>query len=430
MGLLSWLFGGDKKTRSLVKSKGGGTFPSYAVGHIEYQDALKRIFGERTSEGQEKLVEAVLVPDEGNPYNFQAVRVEIQGQTVGYLKHEDAKHFREKMMQTAHSGLKATCSAKIVYWGLGVNNYVVLLDLPVDYQFQASDPAPSRVTDEKETSGAEVLAFDISELDQDEISECQINDRVDLSVDYQFQASDPTSSKVTDEEESTGAEVLAFDISNLERDKISECQINDRVKLWMPPDDAEKVFLYLGDYILGFVPHEYFELVASHLSRKMPYEARITELAASTCRIKCKLFSEEDAASLQKLERQKFEVEIAKGYAPQKGFDFSIEVPKRHRLREGQLIFLDKEPIEPVPESPTEFGLKFVDELNNVVAHKQWEQEKIRRILRALNSGYRLTIKIQSIERPDNFDLRYMDYIRGIARVDFQKAKDLRSEKV
>ncbi len=60
--------------------------------------------------------------------------------------------------------------------------------------------------------------------------------------------------------------------------------------------------------------------VASHLSKKLPYEARISELAARMCRIKCKLFSEEDAAVLQKLEREKFELEIAKEYAPKKGF--------------------------------------------------------------------------------------------------------------
>jgi hypothetical protein len=400
MKLLSWLFGGDKKTRPLVKSNGSETFSSYAVGHLDYQDALKRIFEECTSESQEKLVEAVLVPDDGNPYDIQAVRVEIQGQTVGYLKHEDARQFRKKLVEAGHSGIKATCAAKIVYWERGVDNYGVLLDLPLDYHFQASDPAPSKVIYEEETSGADVPSFDISSLEHDEITECQ-----------------------TDEEEPSGAEVLTFDISNLERDKISECRINDRVKLWMPPDDAEKVFLYLGDYILGFVPHEYFELVVSHLSKRMPYEARITGLATSKIRIKCKLFSEEDAALSQKLERQKFELEIAKEYAPQKGFDFSIELPKQHKLKEGQLIFLDKEPIEPVPESPTEFGLKFVDELNNVVAHKQWEQEKIRRILRGLNSGYKLSIKIQSIERPDNFDLRYMDCNRGIARVDFQKTE-------
>jgi hypothetical protein len=148
------------------------------------------------------------------------------------------------------------------------------------------------------------------------------------------------------------------------------------------------------------------------------------------CRIKCKLFSEEHAALLQKLERQKFVLEIAKKYAPKKGFGFSIELPKHHKLKEGQPIFLDKEPIESVAESPTEFRLKFVDEQDNVVAHKQWEQEKIRRILRALNSGYKLTIKIQSIERPDNFDLKYVDYIRGLAAVDFQKAEDLPSEKM
>ncbi len=97
MGLLSWLFGEGKKTPSIVKSNGGGTFSSYAIGHRHHQDALKRIFSERTSEINEKLVEAVLVIDDGNQYDNQAVRVDIQGQTVGYLKDENAKQFRKKL---------------------------------------------------------------------------------------------------------------------------------------------------------------------------------------------------------------------------------------------------------------------------------------------------------------------------------------------
>jgi hypothetical protein len=233
MGLLSRLFGEGKKTPSIEKSNGGDTFSSYAVGHSHHQDALKRIFSERTSESQEKLVEAVLLLDDGNPYDNQAVRVDIQGQTVGYLKHENARQFRKKMMEKDPSGIKTTCAAKIVYWEREFDNYLVILDLPLDYQSQASDPAPSKVTYEKEA---------------------------------------------------TGSEVLTFEISNLEQDELVAYQINDRVKLWMPPDDAEKIFLYLGNWRLGFIAGKYFELVASHLSKKLPYEAKVTELAAGRCR--------------------------------------------------------------------------------------------------------------------------------------------------
>ena len=334
MGLLSWLFGEGKKTPSIVKSNGGGTFSSYAIGHRHHQDALKRIFSERTSEINEKLFEAVLVIDDGNQYDNQAVRVDIQGQTVGYLKDENAKQFRKKMREKGPSEIKATCAAKIVYWERESDNYLVILDLPLDYQSQASDPAPSKVTYEKET---------------------------------------------------TGSEVLTFEVSNLEQDELAACQINDRVKLWMPPDNADKIFLYIDNWRFGFIAGKYFDLVASHLSKKLPYEAKITELAAGRCKIKCKLVSQEEAAILQKQKRQKFEVEMSKKYTPKKGFDFSIELPKRHKLKEGQLLFLDKEPIENCDEHQGEFRLKFVDEKNNVVAHKRGEKEKIKRILKARN---------------------------------------------
>jgi hypothetical protein len=136
MGLLSRIFGEGKKTPSIVKSNGGGTFSSYAVGHPHHQEALKSIFSDRTPENNEKLVEAVLVIDDANPYNSQAVRVNIQGQTVAYLNDGNAKQFRKKMKEKGSSEIKATCVAKIVYWEREFNNYLVVLDLPLEYQPQ------------------------------------------------------------------------------------------------------------------------------------------------------------------------------------------------------------------------------------------------------------------------------------------------------
>ena len=382
MGLLSWLFGEGKKTPSIVKSNGvgeskktppvekpnvGGTFSSYAIGHPHHQDALKSIFSDRTPENNEKLVEAILVIDDANPYNSQAVRVNIQGQTVAYLNDGNAKQFRKKMKEKGPSEIKATCAAKIVYWEREFNNYLVVLDLPLEYQPQPTYAVPSTVTCEREATGSEVLTIDIFHLDPDELA---------------------------------------------------EQSINQRVKLWKPPDNADKIFLYLGDWRLAYIAGSYYELVASHLRQKLPYEASLTEMAASSCRITCTLISQEEAAILQKQERQKLEAKTAKKYTPQKGFEFSVELPKKHKLQEGQCLFLDKDPIENTSENTGGFVLKFVDEKNNVVAHKRWEKEKIQRILRARNSGYKLVIKIQSIERPDKFPLEYISSISATARID------------
>ncbi len=63
------------------------------------------------------MVDSVLVIDDANPYNSQAVRVDIQGHTVAYLKDENAKQFRKKMKEKGPSEIKATCAAKIVLLG-------------------------------------------------------------------------------------------------------------------------------------------------------------------------------------------------------------------------------------------------------------------------------------------------------------------------
>ena len=97
---------------------------------------LFRSCGGRSTRSQEKIVEAALFHEDDNPYDNQAIRVTIQGKTVGYLNRKDARKYRKQLKQVGYSGITAKCSAMIVGgWDKGGSDrghFGVRLDLPTE----------------------------------------------------------------------------------------------------------------------------------------------------------------------------------------------------------------------------------------------------------------------------------------------------------
>jgi len=89
------------------------TFDLPVVGESHYQEALESICGKRNDDGEDRIVDASLILEDSNPHDSHAVRVDIQGKTVGYLSQEDARRFRESVAQTGGTGGIVTCKARI-----------------------------------------------------------------------------------------------------------------------------------------------------------------------------------------------------------------------------------------------------------------------------------------------------------------------------
>lgn len=119
MGFWSRLFGSpsDAVTRlptsDAVRLPGLGLFSLEAVGESHYQAALDRICGGRSFDGADLLTEATLVHEDTNPYDSHAVRVDIGGETVGYLSRKHARQFRREMAKAGNSGRNAICAARV-----------------------------------------------------------------------------------------------------------------------------------------------------------------------------------------------------------------------------------------------------------------------------------------------------------------------------
>ncbi len=85
------------------------------VGESHYQPALHAAVAGRNARGFDNAlpVTAVLVPELGNRYDRNAVRVDVAGRPVGYLAREDAVQYQPPLVDLAQHGLHGACPAFI-----------------------------------------------------------------------------------------------------------------------------------------------------------------------------------------------------------------------------------------------------------------------------------------------------------------------------
>lgn len=79
--------------RKILPRSGAYTFD--IVGEASYQNALDQLAGGKTDAGVHVKKWATLIIEKNNPFDPNAVRVDIEGQTVGYLSRTHAVRFRK-----------------------------------------------------------------------------------------------------------------------------------------------------------------------------------------------------------------------------------------------------------------------------------------------------------------------------------------------
>ncbi|MGI9016879.1 MAG: HIRAN domain-containing protein [Euzebya sp.] len=98
-----------------------------AVGESHYQDALSGICRGEERRGDVVLHQAILIPEPDNPHDVDAVRVAVDGLTIGYLAREDAGAYQPLLLELLASGYLGWCPAAII--GGGERWYGVFLRL-------------------------------------------------------------------------------------------------------------------------------------------------------------------------------------------------------------------------------------------------------------------------------------------------------------
>ena len=92
---------------------GNEDFKLRVVGEFHYQRTFEEICGPRTEAGENRIVTAVLILDNTNRYDNNAVRVEVEGKTVGHLGRSDASAFRTRLHNERVTAQTFTCKARI-----------------------------------------------------------------------------------------------------------------------------------------------------------------------------------------------------------------------------------------------------------------------------------------------------------------------------
>ena len=132
MGFLFKIFG-EKES---IFIEGDGGYDLEVVGESNYQKHLKKLCAGYSKEGSRTEVVAKLHHEDRNPHDPKAIRVDINGKTVGYLCREDARLYRKRIKKTGHEGIIVSCNAKIFGGkkvGLFKKTYFgVWIDLPIE----------------------------------------------------------------------------------------------------------------------------------------------------------------------------------------------------------------------------------------------------------------------------------------------------------
>jgi hypothetical protein len=108
-----------------------GDYHADVDGESAYQDVLERMAGGRSRTGVMKEVIALLSREPDHPHDKDAIRVDVDSETVGYLEKVNAREIQPLMQRLERSGRPAWVRAWIVGgWegDKGSHNYRVRID--------------------------------------------------------------------------------------------------------------------------------------------------------------------------------------------------------------------------------------------------------------------------------------------------------------
>lgn len=83
------------------------------VGESFYQPVLKALMGDPADPAMDGRGTAILVPDDSNPHDNKAVKVTVQGFTIGHLSREDARSYRRRLASKKMGMVPASCGLQI-----------------------------------------------------------------------------------------------------------------------------------------------------------------------------------------------------------------------------------------------------------------------------------------------------------------------------
>lgn len=113
---------------------------AFTVDGESFQNSIKQLLQENAIAPDEDsalkshILTAHLIPDNDNPYDSSAVRVDINSRTVGYFNREQALGFRSRLDEKGLSNQITTCNAIISRSGNEMNGKTVCFGVRLDIE--------------------------------------------------------------------------------------------------------------------------------------------------------------------------------------------------------------------------------------------------------------------------------------------------------
>ena len=98
----------------LIQIAGPGTFAVEVVGVSRRQDVLAAIVDRHGRSGRTVTRDALLILENSNPHDANAVRVEIDNALIGYLSRDNAVRYRADLAAANTPDATIQCKARIV----------------------------------------------------------------------------------------------------------------------------------------------------------------------------------------------------------------------------------------------------------------------------------------------------------------------------
>ena len=105
------------------------------VGTSHYQDALRAFVSDPDADQVRHEARATLTPEPDNPYDPQAVAVQIKNETIGYLARDEHPRWRELIEMLQTRGRLVECEAMIAGRG-GLLGVFLRLPTPTEAKAQ------------------------------------------------------------------------------------------------------------------------------------------------------------------------------------------------------------------------------------------------------------------------------------------------------
>lgn len=325
------------------------------MGESYYQENLKQICGGYSESGAEMILTAKLVYDDGNQYDNEAIRVEISGKTVGHLSRTDARSYRTHMHSNGWNGLPSICKAKITGgWnreGDDFGNFGVALDLPPDF-IKSLNNGISANQNQDDSNETDCLIFYVD-----------------------------------------GPNIQNF------------TQVGMHVKLWIPKDNPEKVFIFQGDGPdgrLGVVPSKHTSIIVSHIEGALDYEAKIVELSPNTCKIKCRLISKEETEHRKAEDKESIRNELTRVYKPKKPITLMLATNKKNAVKVGDKLIIEFDDLDSYVQNESDqrgpysyqWHIKFLNQTGKTIGVFDHNKSTIQKILKAHFNSYLFDVEV------------------------------------